>query len=132
MDFQSNIPIYIQLMDVIKNRIVSGQLQPGEKLPSVRDLALEYGVNPNTMQKALSELEWEKLLYTMRTAGRYVTEDAQMIQHLKSEQAMARMKETVATLQNLGIDREEAASLLEMCWETCIYGDEKNGITGSV
>ncbi|MBQ2369863.1 MAG: GntR family transcriptional regulator, partial [Peptococcaceae bacterium] len=64
MEFQSNIPIYLQIMDDIKQQIVSGKLKPGDKLASVRDLAMQYGVNPNTMQKALSELEWEKLLYT--------------------------------------------------------------------
>ena len=79
MEFQSNTPIYLQLIDMIKLQIISGQLQPGEKLPSVRDLAMQYGVNPNTMQKALSELEWEKLVYTVRTTGRYVTEDADLI-----------------------------------------------------
>ena len=87
MEFQSNTPIYLQLIDMLKLQIVSGRLKPGDKLPSVRDLAMEYGVNPNTMQKALGQLEWEKLVYTVRTTGRYVTEDAASIQALRKELA---------------------------------------------
>ena len=64
MDFNSSVPIYLQLMNDIKLQIVSGQLQPGEKIASVRDLAMHYAVNPNTMQKALSELERENLLFS--------------------------------------------------------------------
>lgn len=91
MEFQSNTPIYLQLIDMLKLQIVSGRLKLGDKLPSVRDLAMEYGVNPNTMQKALGQLEWEKLVYTVRTTGRYVTEDAALIQALRKELAEMRI-----------------------------------------
>ena len=113
MDFQSNIPIYLQIMDDIKLQIVSGRLKPGDKLASVRDLAMQYGVNPNTMQKALSELEWEKLLYTMRTAGRYITEDAALIATLRAALAQERIATVFDELQQLGYKNEEIIQLLQ-------------------
>ena len=73
-DFSSDAPIYAQLILQIKVGIVSGAFPPGERLPSVRDLATEAGVNPNTMQRALTELERDGLVYSQRTAGRFVTE----------------------------------------------------------
>ncbi len=113
MDFQSNIPIYLQIMDDIKQQIVSGRLQPGDKLSSVRDLAMQYGVNPNTMQKALSELEGETLLYTMRTAGRYVTEDATLIANLREGLAQKRIATVFDELQQFGYKNEEIMQLLQ-------------------
>ena len=117
MEFQSNIPIYIQLMDIIKMQIVSGKLKPGDKLSSVRDLAMEYGVNPNTMQKALGELEWEKLVYTVRTTGRYVTEDEELIHGLRKELAEMRISEFFSELKKLGYSKEEIRGLLESYME---------------
>ena len=113
MEFQSNIPIYLQIMDDIKQQIVSGRLKPGDKLASVRDLAMQYGVNPNTVQKALSELEWEKLLYTMRTAGRYVTEDAALIAALREQLAGERIIKFLDELKQLGFQHEDILQLLE-------------------
>ena len=113
MEFQSNIPIYLQIMNDMKQQIVSGKLNPGDKLASVRDLAMQYGVNPNTMQKALSELEWEKLLYTMRTAGRYVTEDAALIGVLREQLAQERIAQLLNELQQLGYQNEEILHLLQ-------------------
>ena len=112
MEFQSNIPIYLQIMDDIKQQIVSGRLKPGDKLTSVRDLAMQYGVNPNTVQKALSELEWENLLYTMRTAGRYVTEDAALIAALREQLAGERIIKFLDELEQLGFQHEDILQLL--------------------
>ena len=112
MEFQSNIPIYLQIMDDIKQQIVSGRLKPGDKLASVRDLAMQYGVNPNTVQKALSELEWENLLYTMRTAGRYVTEDAALIAALREQLAGERIIKFLDELEQLGFQHEDILQLL--------------------
>ena len=123
MEFQSNTPIYLQLIDMIKLQIISGQLQPGEKLPSVRDLAMQYGVNPNTMQKALSELEWEKLVYTVRTTGRYVTDDADLIQKLRKELAEMRIGEFFTELHKLGYSKAEIRRLLESYMEEMIEDD---------
>lgn len=123
MEFQSNIPIYIQLMDIIKMQIVSGRLKPGDKLSSVRDLAMEYGVNPNTMQKALGELEWEKLVYTVRTTGRYVTEDEELIHGLRKELAEMRISEFFSELKKLGYSKEEIRGLLESYMEGMVEDD---------
>ena len=112
MEFQSNIPIYLQIMEDIKQQIVSGRLKPGDKLASVRDLAMQYGVNPNTVQKALSELEWENLLYTMRTAGRYVTEDAALIAALREQLAGERIIKFLDELEQLGFQHEDILQLL--------------------
>lgn len=113
MEFRSDIPIYLQLMKQVKLQIVSGKRKPGEKLLSVRDLAIEYGVNPNTMQKALSELESEQLLYTVRTTGRYVTEDVVRLQAIRGELAQERVRTLFAELKDLGYSKEEIGQLLE-------------------
>lgn len=128
MEFQSNIPIYIQLMDIIKMQIVSGKLKPGDKLSSVRDLAMEYGVNPNTMQKALGELEWEKLVYTVRTTGRYVTEDEELIHRLRKELAEMRISEFFSELKKLGYSKEEIRGLLESYMEGMVEDDSVSTI----
>ena len=83
--FTDDIPIYQQIMNMLKQEIASGELAPGQKLPSVRELALEAKVNPNTMQKALAELEREGLLYSQRTAGRFVAEQQGIQDGLQEE-----------------------------------------------
>ena len=86
-DLDNDRPIYVQLMEKIRLDIMSGVYRPGDKLPSVRDLALDAAVNPNTMQKALSELERNGLVYSQRTSGRFITEDENMLKQLKTELA---------------------------------------------
>ena len=81
--FSNDAPIYAQLIGQIRAGIVSGAFSPGERLPSVRDLAAEAGVNPNTMQRALTELEREGIVHSQRTAGRFVTEYAELIRQLR-------------------------------------------------
>ena len=92
--------------------IVSGVFAPGERLPSVRDLATEAGVNPNTMQRALAELERCGLVYSQRTAGRFVTEDHEMIENAKRELARRHIRAFVAAMGRLGYREEEIVSLL--------------------
>lgn len=121
MEFQPNIPIYLQIMDDIKLQIVSGRLKPGDKLASVREQAMQYGVNPNTMQKALSELEWEQLLYTMRTTGRYVTEDTALILQLRDQLAQARIVQFWNDMRQIGYSETEMFHLLQQYME----GEEK-------
>ena len=82
--FDNNIPIYIQLLEYLKIYLISGVFKSGEKLPSVRDFANIFKVNPNTMQKALSELEEMKLIYTERTNGKYVTKNTKLIEKLNA------------------------------------------------
>ena len=86
--FDNNIPIYIQLLEYMKIYLISGVFKCGEKLPSVRDFATNFKVNPNTMQKALSELESMNLIYTERTNGKYVTKNQEIINRLKDEYAL--------------------------------------------
>ena len=77
--YDENVPIYLQIMDRMKRRILTGDWQPGDRIPAVRDLAMAYGVNPNTMQRALSELEREGLLFSERTTGRFITRNSELI-----------------------------------------------------
>ena len=128
MEFEANTPIYLQLIDMIKLQIVSGRLKSGDKLPSVRDLAVEYGVNPNTMQKALSQLEWEKLVYTVRTTGRYVTEDTELIGKLRKELADMRISELFEKLQQLGYGKREIKELLHSYFEELVEDGSISGV----
>ena len=111
--FSNETPIYSQLVEQIKIGIVSGMFPPGERLPSVRDLATEAGVNPNTMQRAMTELERDGLVYSQRTAGRFVTEDHAVIQAAKRDLAQRHIHAFLAAMLRLGYGREEIISLLE-------------------
>ena len=113
MDFNSSVPIYLQLMNDIKLQIVSGQLQPGEKLASVRDLAMHYEVNPNTMQKALSELERENLVFSQRTSGRFVTIETDRIQSLRQKMANEHQDALVKALSSMGYSNDEIIELIK-------------------
>ena len=111
--FRNDLPIYSQLVDKIKLGIVSGALAPGERLASVRDLAMEAGVNPNTMQRALQELEREGLVFSQRTAGRFVTEDITVIDEIKKAMAKSQLESFLAGMKELGYDREGIIALLK-------------------
>ena len=112
-NFRSDQPIYAQLISGIKLGIVSGALSPGERLPSVRDLAMEAGVNPNTMQRALQELEREGMVFSQRTAGRFVTEDVNLIESAKRSFADAHIRVFLEGMGKLGYSRGEILSLLQ-------------------
>lgn len=112
-NFVSDRPIYTQLLEQIRLRIISGQYPPGGKLDSVRDLAAEASVNPNTMQKALSELERSGLIYSQRTSGRFITEDENMIKQLKEEIAVRQVDEFLRAMKELGLNPEETLELLQ-------------------
>ena len=112
MCIRDSRPIYAQLMEQIELRIVSGMYPPGSKLPSVREMAAEAAVNPNTMQKALSELERKGLLYTQRTAGRFITEDEAMIAQTKQGMAQELIHEFMEKMQSLGYSQPETVQLL--------------------
>ena len=110
--FSNDAPIYAQLVGQIKVGIVSGIFPPGERLPSVRDLATEAGVTPNTMQRAMTELERDGLVFSQRTAGRFVTEDKAMIERVKLDLAESHIQSFLAAMLRLGYDKEEIVSLL--------------------
>ncbi len=106
-------PIYIQLMERIQQDIISGVYQPGDKLPSVRDLAVEAAVNPNTMQKALSELERCGLVYSQRTSGRFITDDASMIRKMKADLAQEHIRSFFAQMHDLGFSDTDTLELIQ-------------------
>ena len=112
-NFRNDQPIYSQLTQRLTEAIVSGIYAPGEKLPSVRELALEVGVNPNTVQRALTELEREGLVFSQRTAGRFVTENENMIVNAKLRIADERVSEFLRSMKTLGCGRQEIISLIE-------------------
>lgn len=112
-NFDNNIPIYIQLVEYFKKDIISGKYKPGERLPSVRDLALSLKVNPNTMQKALVELESQKLIYTERTNGKYVTEDKDLIDKIKYEYAKNLTDNYLLNMSMIGLTKEEIIKYLK-------------------
>ena len=112
-DFDNNIPIYIQLVEFLKVYIISSKIESGEKLPSVRDLALQTKVNPNTMQKALSELEDLKLIYTERTNGKYVTSDKKLIEKYRMEYAKNLSEKYLSDMESIGFDEKETFDYLK-------------------
>ena len=120
--FRSDLPIYSQLVEQIKLGIVSAKLLPGERLMSVRDMATEAGVNPNTMQRALQELERDGMVYSQRTTGRFVTENMQVIERAKKKFAEEQIRSFLEAMKKLGYQREEILSLLKEKEE-----EEENG-----
>ena len=110
--FNNDTPIYSQLVDKIKLSIVSGQLPPGEKMSTVRELASEAKVNPNTMQRAFQELEREGLVFSQRSNGRFVTEDMEVIMEAKRAMAQEYIRSFIETMEKLGYKGEEILSLL--------------------
>lgn len=111
-DYSLNVPIYIQIMNDLKLKIVSGSWEPGQRLQSVRDLAVEFSVNPNTMQRALAELERDGLLYTERTSGRYVSQDQENILTARAEMAQQYTESYFNSMQKLGYVKEEIISIV--------------------
>ena len=108
-------PIFIQLVEKLKMDILSGKYKPGDKISAVRDLAQEAAVNPNTMQKALTELERLGLVYTERTSGRFVTQDEELISKLKTEQAEIMINEFLDKMNTIGF---KDSTILDLVRET--------------
>ena len=111
-DLNSERPVYLQLIEQIQAGIISGYFKPGDKLPSVRDLAADATVNPNTMQKAFTELERIGLVYTNRTSGRFITSEEKLIKELKEQSAINEIKEFIKKMKQLGLDAEEIIELI--------------------
>lgn len=111
--FDNNIPIYIQVLEYIKIYLISGVFQCGDKLPSVRDFAITFKVNPNTMQKALQELESMNLIYTERTNGKFVTKDKKVIEKLKDEYAITLAKSYLQGMKRIGLGKADSIKYLE-------------------
>ena len=112
-NLDSDRPIYVQLVERLQIQIVSGQYAPGQKLPSVRELAAAVAVNPNNMQKALAELDGSGLVVTQSTSGRMVTEDSDLIRNTRKRMAIQRAEQFFSGMKELGFAKEEAMALLE-------------------
>lgn len=106
-NFNSDKPIYCQLIEQFRLKILSGEYPPGSKVASVRELAHEACVNPNTVQRAFSELEREGLVYTQRTSGRYITADQELISRCRSRTAAAFIDSFLQSMERIGIPKEQ-------------------------
>ena len=112
-NIESDRPVYVQLVEQIKRKIIAGEYKPGDKMPSVRELAAEAAVNPNTMQKALAELERIGLMYSQRTSGRFITDDENLIGKLKKEVALEQIDTFIGNMAAMGIDKKEILELFK-------------------
>lgn len=117
LEFDNNLPIYLQIVENIKTDIVSGKIQAGERLPSVREFALLMKVNPNTIQKALVELEGVGLIYTERTNGKFVTQDKSLVEKLKGEYTEKITQKYLSDMQKIGITNEEILQYIKKLGE---------------
>lgn len=113
ISFDPKTPIYIQIMNLIKRDIVTGKIKPGDKLLSVREMAAELQVNPNTLQRVYQELEREGITYTQRGMGTFVKEDENMIRELKREMAMEIINNFIQGMRNLGFSGDELVKVIE-------------------
>ena len=119
---QGSRPIWQQLTEQLARRIITGAYPLGARFPAVRELAAEAGVNPNTMQRALQQLEREGLVFTQRSSGRFITEDTAAIGEAKRTLARQHIEQFMASMKKLGYTREEIIALLEGGEE-----EDKNG-----
>ncbi len=118
MDFKNKSePIYKQIADIVKYDIAARNIDASDKLPSIRELALKYKVNPNTIVRALNELENEELIYTDRTNGKFVTSDINLINNLKKNISKNDTRDYIAKLKDVKITLDEAKVLISSLWE---------------
>ena len=113
MKFSDNLPIYIQIIEYIKRKIITLELKGGDKLPSVRELSQELKVNPNTVQRSYQELERENLVFTQRGMGTFVTEEIENINELKRNMASSIVKTFIQEMKSLGFNLEEIKDLIQ-------------------
>ena len=113
MEFSTSTPIYLQVVDEIKRMLMSGELQPGEKLWSARDMAMRYKINPNTAARVYKELELQNLCFTKRGLGTYLTEEQGIAERLKKEKAERLVADTIATFLGLGYTKEELQEMFQ-------------------
>lgn len=117
MQFSNNIPIYIQVIDMIKKDIIQGRLSLGTKLPSTRDLAVQYHINPNTAVRIYREMEMQGMCYTKRGLGTFVTEDAHVIKTLRESMAENLVNGFVQEMRDLGYSREDMIAVITAQFE---------------
>ena len=110
-NFNNDLPIYLQIVEQIKRQIISGKYKPNDRIPSVRELSMQFEVNPNTVQKALAELEELGLIYTERTNGKFVTSDVNIIEKIKKETVYKMISKFKEDVECLGLGIEEVVKL---------------------
>jgi DNA-binding transcriptional regulator YhcF (GntR family) len=111
--FDGNIPIYIQIMDLIKKQMISEELLPGEKLSSVRDMSKQLEVNPNTVQRAYLEMEREMLVYTKRGQGTFIVDEPEVVSRLRQEMVLDRVARFVREMEEFGFSHDELLKIIE-------------------
>ncbi|MBR6921974.1 MAG: GntR family transcriptional regulator [Clostridia bacterium] len=112
MNISDTRPVYVQLIDRIYTMVLSGQYPPGSKLPTVREFAEQMSANPNTVQRALSYLEERGLIYTLRTTGKFITEDVSVIEHARESLARSYTIEYFQRMYMIGIDMQKAKEII--------------------
>ncbi len=117
MEFDNNIPIYLQVINAIKRDMVNGVIALGEKLPSGRDLAFKYKINPNTANRIYKEMEAENVCFTKRGLGTYVTEDVDKLKKIREEMAGTLLDNFIEGMKQLGFTKEELIQLLEQKYD---------------
>lgn len=118
IEFDNNLPIYVQIMSYLKKHIIVGKLKPGDKIPSVRELASELQINPNTVQRTFSELEREGIVETRRGLGRYVTSEESIIMEIKKEMAGELIDHFIQGMRELGFAGNEIISIVSDAMES--------------
>jgi DNA-binding transcriptional regulator YhcF (GntR family) len=113
MKFDNKLPIYMQVVDDIRSRIVAGELHAGDKLPSSRELALQYEINPNTAARVYTEMEQRGISYTKRGIGTFVTEDEERIMQLKEEMIEEVIKDFLERTRALGLDQDKVVAYIK-------------------
>lgn len=113
MAFDANMPIYLQIIEDFKKQLISGKYQPSDKVDSVRDLAIHYGVNPNTVQRALSELERMNYVKSERTSGRFISADTKMIEELKKQFISTKVDKFIGELKELNFEDKDIMQYVE-------------------
>ncbi|HBT63276.1 MAG TPA: GntR family transcriptional regulator [Ruminococcaceae bacterium] len=111
--YDTGTPIYLQIIHRIRQKIVSGEWQPGDRVPGVRDLAIDFGVNPNTMQRSLAELERDGLLYSERTSGRFITDNATLISEARDTMARGIILDFISQMAKMGYNKTQIREQLE-------------------
>lgn len=123
--YDSGVPIYLQIIHRVRQKIVSGEWPAGDRIPGVRDLAIEFGVNPNTVQRAMSELERDGLLYSERTAGRYVTENTELIDEARQQLAGQILTEFIKQMSQMGFTHQQIVGQLELALTNHACSEQK-------
>lgn len=113
MEYNNNLPIYLQVINQIKKDMIQGRLPMGEKLPSTRELAVQYQINPNTAVRVYKEMEQLGMCYTKRGLGTFVTEDVEVITKMKEEMAEELLESFVKEMSDLGFSKEELITIIE-------------------